>query len=342
MKWKPEDFNAAMRGSFSGVRGILFYGPDRGQTLENMEAAAARICPVDDGFSIFEFDCDAMKKDFSEAASRAADEAASASFTGSRKVVKIKNAPGELDISHMLSADADAAMILVASGELSPSSALRAAAENSPGWAALPSYNDDAEDVERMARKILAEAGIARVPAAAMDSIKTSLGENRATTRSELSKLALYLHGRGQITAGDVAACIMDSSLMAAEDIAMATASREPMRLSRVLSRALAEGTSAVQILNRVSRHFMRLLQMAGEVEGGAAAREVVARARPMIFFKLRPEFERQLSLWPCVSIMRAIARLADCDTMCKAQGRPAEVLVSQALLSLAAMRSRR
>ncbi|MDR1008746.1 MAG: DNA polymerase III subunit delta [Rickettsiales bacterium] len=338
MKWRAGDFGAKMRTGFEGVFGILFYGPDRGQSLENLGLAAAQVAPDGDAFSVFEFDASEEKN----LPSRLADEVASISFMGARKVIKVKNAPPDFDITPALRVDGADALVLVAADELSPSSRLRAAFEDSPKLAALPSYLDEGESLETLIRKTLAAEGFARIPPEVLDFIKARVGENRATTRMELAKLALYLHGQPEIALADVEKCMMDSSALSAGDLALAVADGDGKRLARILPRLLAEGFPSVQLIRLVMNHFWRLYEMSREVAGGKPPSAVVETARPIIFFKLRPSFERQLSAWNPASILRAIARLNDAEIMCKSTGRPADTIVSQLFFSLCSSARRR
>ena len=93
VKFKISDFNSAKRNKFSELDGMLFYGPDRGQVLENFNIALETVVPeVDDGFSVFEFSSNDIKTD----ASKLIDEATAISFLGSRKVIKIKDATDDI------------------------------------------------------------------------------------------------------------------------------------------------------------------------------------------------------------------------------------------------------
>ena len=336
-KWKAGDFAANLKNSFRETSGILFYGPDRGQSLENMAAACAAVAPDgDDGFSVFEI----APEDLKSEPGRLADEAASISFLGSRKVIKIRDAGIEVadTIEAMFKRGAACeALLLLVADELSPNSKLRALFENNPKLAACPSYNDDGANLSALVRQTLAKNGIRRVPDDALAFMVANFGENRATTRMELEKLCLYLHGRGEVTLEDAQKCLMDSSVLSAQDLPMAVAEGNSKRLASILPRLLSEGYLPVQLLRIVLNHFKSLYPMAGEVEGGKSAMVVVADARPPIFFKLKPGYERQLRAWTTDKIIRAISRLNEAEIVCKKSSQVQESALSQALFSLCA-----
>ena len=125
VKFKPADFNNARRNKFSDFDGILFYGPDRGQVLENFNIALECVVPeVDDGFSVFEFSSSDIKDD----PSKLIDEATAISFLGTRKVIKIKDATDDVAVvikDLLKNYEKLEAFILVSAEELSPNSKLR-------------------------------------------------------------------------------------------------------------------------------------------------------------------------------------------------------------------------
>ena len=146
-KFKQGDFNNALKNKFSNLSGILFYGPDRGQVLENFNMASDAIAPdSDDGFSVFEF----KAEDIMEYPSKLFDEATTISFLSSRKVIKIKDATNDVadTLKDLLkSTDKLEAFIIMSADELTPSSKLRILFETNPKLAILPSYTDDGENL---------------------------------------------------------------------------------------------------------------------------------------------------------------------------------------------------
>ncbi|MDR2099192.1 MAG: DNA polymerase III subunit delta [Rickettsiales bacterium] len=335
-KLKNQDFEAHLKNGFSKLAGILFYGPDRGQSLENMERAADAVAPdAADGFSVFEFDGAAIKSE----PAKLFDEATTISFLGTRKVVKIKDATNDIaEVVAELAAKAKLeALLLIAADELPPASKLRQTFENSDRLGALPSYNDEGESLSSIIRATLAKNGIKKIPDEVLMFIREHSGENRAATRMELEKLSLYLAGKTEITLEDAEACIMDTSLLSMQDLSMSVAEGNSRKLASVLPRLLSEGNYPVQLLRSVLSHFKGLYFMAGEVEGGKPAAAVISEARPPIFFKLKASYERQLKNWGTEKIMKAISKMFDAEIMCKRAASPAETIVSQLLFSLCA-----
>jgi DNA polymerase-3 subunit delta len=340
-KWKSGDFAANLRNSFKDMCGILFYGPDRGQSLENMAAASNAVAPDDsDGFSVFDLSSDDLKSD----QGKLADEAAAIPFLGGRKVIRIRDAGIEAAdaIEGIMKRGGSDALLLAVADELSPNAKLRVVFETNPKLAALPSYNDEGGNLSAIVRQTLAKNGIRRIPDDALAFICANLGENRATTRMELEKLCLYLHGKGAVSLEDAQKCLMDSSVLSAQDLPMAVAEGNAKKLANILPRLSSEGFAPVAMLRAALSHFKGLLAMAGEVEAGQSIASVIAEARPPIFFKLKPSYEKQLRAWNSERIIKAIACLNAAEVSCKRQGQAQETVVAQILFHLCSVAGKR
>ncbi len=342
VKLKQNDFNMALKNKFSNFLGILFYGPDRGQVLENFNLASFTIAPDDsDGFSVFDLKPEDIKND----PSKLIDEATTISFLSSKKVIKIKDATNDIaDILKELFSKNDTleAFIIVSADELTPSSKLRLLFENNSKLAVLPNYNDDGENLSNLIRQTLIKNGIKKIPDEVLLYLRENFGENRATTRMELEKLCLYLYGKDEITIDDAIDCVMDSSLLNMSDLPLAVAEGNTKKLSTILPRLLNEGIYPVQLLRLVLFHFKALYFMAGEVENGKNISFVIDNSKPPIFFKLKPSYERQLKFWNTDKIIKIISKLNQAEIMCKITNYPQEIILSQILFNICSIANKR
>ena len=342
VKFKIGDFNSCCRNKFSEFDGILFYGPDRGQVLENFNIALESVVPeVDDGFSVFEFASGDIKSD----PSKLIDEATAISFLGTRKVIKIKDANDDIveTLETLLkSYEKLEAFIVVSAGELSPSSKLRTLFEYNKRLAALPNYIDDGENLSMLIKQSLAKSGIRKIPDDVLLFLCARLGENRATTRMELEKLSLYLYGKNEITLDDARKCIMDSSSINLQDLALVVAEGNYKKLSLVLPRLIAEGNSPVMLLRMVVNHFKNLYYMASEKENGVSVDEIIKNSKPKIFFKLEPSYKKQLDFWSSEKIIKIISQINEADIKCKSANAPVETIVSQLMFMICSVVNKR
>ncbi len=342
VKFKLGDFNNAKKNKFSNFDGILFYGPDRGQVLENFNIALETVVPeTDDGFSIFEFSSSDLKTD----ASKLIDEATAISFLGTKKVIKIKDATDDIAeiISELLkSYEKLEAILLLSADELSPASKLRNLFENNKRLAILPNYIDDGENLSQIIRQTLQKAGIKRIPDDVLLFLRSHLGENRATTRMELEKISLYLYGKNEITIDDAQKCIMDSSSLGLQDLPLSVAEGNNKKLSLILPRLLSEGNTPVQLLKIVINHFKNLYYMASEIENGRNVLDVIKTSKPPIFYKLEASYQRQLNFWTTEKIIKVISEMNDADIRCKSSNTPQDVILSQVMFMICSIVNKR
>ena len=338
VKLKLTDFNNLKNKKFTSLDGILFYGPDRGQVLENFDATIKEIVGEhSDGFSLFEIN----PYDIKNNPSKLFDEASSISFLKTRTVIKIKDAGDEVVnvIKDLLAKYEKLESFLVLSaGELSPSSKLRILFETNKRLAILPNYLDDNENLTKLIKQALINAGIKRISDEILLFLRNKLGEDRSTTKMELEKLSLYLYGKNEITIDDVRNCIMDSSSINLYDLPIIVAEGNVKRLSKVLPRLLSEGYSPVQLLKLVLNHFKNLLIMVSEKDNGKSISEIITGARPPIFYKLKPSYEKQIKFWTTDSIMKVIIEVNKTDIKLKTMFLSQDVLLSQLLFSITSL----
>src|SRR5262249_49381263 len=113
--------------------------------------------------------------------------------------------------------------LIVEAGSLRPDEALRRLFEKSPNAAAVACYADEARDLEAVITQSLAATG-ARITPEARRLLIARLGADRALSRSEIEKLAIYAHGKAMIEEGDVEAVVGDAAELALERIVLAAA----------------------------------------------------------------------------------------------------------------------
>ena len=124
--------------------------------------------------------------------------------------------------------------LIVEAGNLRPDDALRALFEKSPAAAAVACFPDEARDLEAVIREVFAPAKVQITPEAKR-LLLLRLGADRALSRAEIDKLALYAHGKAVIEESDVEAAVGDAAELALDRIVMAAASgRLPPALRRM------------------------------------------------------------------------------------------------------------
>lgn len=338
VKFKYDDFKNAKNSQFSGFDGALFYGQDKGQIFDYFnETIKIFVSDVNDAFSVFEF----TSKQIEEDPSKLIDEATAISFLGGKKVIKIRDASEAIvdTIKDLLKEHEHLeAFLVITADELGTTSKLRTLFEYNKRLFTLPCYIDDDKNLPIIIKQCLMKEGIKFIPNDVINFLTSRFGENRSTTKSELEKIALYLHGKNSITLEDAEKCIMDTSYLNLQDLPLVVAEGSIKKLSMILPRLFAEGIFPIQILKIVSNHFKYLYSLFGEIESGKTKEEVL---KP-IFWKIHGSYEKQLDVWNPEKILRVIFELNETTIRCMVSGAPQEILVSQILFTICTIANKR
>src|SRR5262249_4432141 len=158
----------------------------------------------------------------------------------------------------------------------------RALFEKSPTAAAVACYADESHDLERLIRETLASHKLA-ITSDARELLLERLGADRALSRGEVEKLALYAAGKTEIDVADVDAIVGDASELAIDRILNAAGSGDATRAAAELARALASGESAQMIILAALRHLQRLHRIRVDLDAGRSLDDALRALRPPI-----------------------------------------------------------
>ncbi len=312
------------------VRVILLFGDDAGMIRDRAEGLVRTIAgSLDDPFLVTELPRDAI--------ATLPDEAAGLSLTGGRRVIRVRDATEAAagPVQALLKSRASALVVLEAP-TIPSRSRLRTLLEAAPDGAAIGCYPEEGRALEQSIRAALAAAHVTIEPDAATWLID-HLGADRAATRNELEKLALYVGPGGRIDLDAAMACIGDLAGLSLDDALFAATEGDVATADRALELALAEGAAAVQILRAGIGHLQRLhrARLAMD-ERGLSAADATKSLRPPLFYRRVASFYRALKLWGHEPLMAAIAGMAEAERGCKRTGWPDVVLCRSAILTLA------
>jgi DNA polymerase-3 subunit delta len=331
MKIAPRDQAQFLRTAESKVAAVLFYGPDRGLVGERAEALVLRIAgDAADPFRVAELSLAQIKDD----PARLADEAAALSLSGGRRVLRLRDAADPLaqPLADLIAGAPPAAFLVLEAGDLGPRSALRTVFERGAGTAAIACYLDDEAALKGLIEAAMKERGHT-VEAEALAYLQGRLGSDRAITRSELEKLALYAGPEGRkVTLADAEAVVGDSAALSLDDLVFALGDGDAPALDRAYGHALAEGNEEIRILLAAGRHLARLSQVAGAPDQRGAMKSL----RPPVYFKLESRFLAQLKRWRAASIAEGLARLQRAEFAIKTGAQPKSAVAERALFDVA------
>ena len=170
----------------------------------------------------------------------------------------------------------------------------------------------------------------------ARQALRANLGGDRLATRGEIEKLALYCHGRGEITLDDVNAMTGDVSGLSVDDAVDAVLSGNAETFDDSFSRLVSSGSHPFLVLSSAMRQFQLLRLMRGEMDAaGKPAGAVVAAVRPPVFFARRRLVEAALQRWSGAALARALERLQAAVLLTRRRPDLAEATARQALMAL-------
>lgn len=312
-----------------GVRVVLLHGEDVGMMRDRAEALTRAVAGgLDDPFRVAELTRDE--------ADRLPAEAASLPMTGGRRVVRMRDANESVReaVETMLKGPAPALVVLEAP-TLASASRLRRAVEAAPDGAAIGCYPEEGRALEDTIRDALSTAGVGAEPEA-LAWLAAHLGADRAATRQEIDKLALYAGKEGRVDMEAATACVGDLAGLSLDDALFAATQGDVATADRALELALAEGGSTVGVLRMALSHMQRLHRARLSVDQGMSPAEATKASRPPVFFRRVGPFARALGLWTEPALMAAMTGLADAERACKRTGAPDTAICRNAILTLA------
>ncbi|MFO1119526.1 MAG: DNA polymerase III subunit delta [Rhodospirillales bacterium] len=333
MKLAGARLESFLRKPDPAIVAALFYGPDHGLVRERADRLVVAVAGGDnDPFRIAELAADALKDD----RTRLADEAASLPFTGGRRVVRVRDGKDVIApaLRVLFEAGNAGGLVVVEAGELPPRSPLRLAFEGADAGAAVACYLDEPEALQKVIVEDLGRYGMT-ASAEAIDLLTAFLGADRGLTRSELEKLVLYRGEPGRIEAEDVLAIIGDAGALSLDAIVFAACDGDQRALDRSLQMAFHQGISSIAVLRMLARHLQRLLQARAAMAAGRDARAAMASVRPPVFFRLQPQFIRQIGAWPPDRLATALTLVAEAELASKRTGAPQELLCQRTLMQI-------
>ncbi len=256
---------------------------------------------------------------------------------GGRKIVRVETSRRVTTnmLKPLLETGALAGVLIVEAGNLKKDDALRLAFEKAPHAAAIACYADEGRDLDTVISEVLQPLKLTISPGARQMLI-SRLGADRALSRGEIEKLALYAQGQGQITEDDVEAVVGDAAELTIDRIVNASALGDGPGAVTELQRALHAGESAQGIIFAVQRHYTRLHRLRASVDGGKSVEQTIGEMRPPIHFKQKDALAAQLRSWRADALDAALAGIAAAARAARMSSALEDLLAERLVLTLA------
>jgi len=329
VKIAPSQVPAFMRDP-GKARVVLLYGDDAGMIRERAEALVRLIAgSLDDPFRVTELPREEIK--------RLPNEAAGLSLMGGRRVVRVRDATDAAaePVSQALKG-VGTALVVLEGGGLAARSKLRSVLDAAADGATIGCYPEEGRALEETIRAGLKAVGVG-IQSDALNWLSQHLGADRAATRAEIEKLALYA-GPGQQVDLDMAMeCVGDLAGLSLDDALFAATTGDVATADRALELAMGEGAGAVGIIRAAMGHLQRLHRARLTMdEKRLSPADAVKAVRPPVFYQRVGPFTRSLTLWSASALSAALSALAEAERGCKRTGWPDTSLARGAVLTLA------
>lgn len=331
---KRGDVQRALARWDGSVRLLLFHGKGEGESAELARDALKALADPTDPMAVTSFSADELKSD----PGKLADEAASVSMFGGRRVIRVDGATDGATAAVKLLLEAPAAgnPVVMFAGDLSKTSSLRSLAEQSPLVLALLSYEPDARSMGALLADRAREQGLRVEPAAAQRLIALSDNDPRILV-AELEKFAIFLDATPEspktLERSHLAVLGADSSEEDMNALVLAVVTGDRRSTERQLR--LLAGTSSIPALRAVARKLMQLADARAAVDSGTPPAAAVKALRPPVFWKEVDAFTAALADWPMPRIRAGFAEMLAGEQLIKTPGGPGEPAGWQAIVRL-------
>ena len=329
---KPADVDAFIARPDPAKPVVLVFGPDSGLVSERVNALIkASVDDVNDPFALARLESD----DLAVEPSRLVEEAQTIPLFGGRRAVWVKAGGRNIApaVEPLLAIRGSECRVVIEAGNLQRNAPLRAVVERAKNAAALPCYADDERARARLIDEEMREAGLALAPDARA-LLLPLLGGDRAASRSEIRKLALYARGQERVDVEDVAAVVSDASALALDDIVDAAFAGQTADLEARLAKARTAGTSPGSIFFAAQRQVAQLHKWRLAIEAGTGFS--IDAALPPAQFRRKKLVEAALKLWNAARLATAMADLGDAVLASRRNSALDGIIAERALLAIA------
>src|SRR3954469_8647701 len=200
--------------------------------------------------------------------------------------------------------------IVIEAGELRPESPLRKACERAKTAVAIACYPDTERDLATLIDDELRVSSL-RIAADARATLMALLGGDRQASRNELRKLALYAHGKSEVTLDDVMAVVADASELKIDPIVDGAFAGRPELVETEFAKAMVAGTYPGMIISAAQRQAAWLHKTSLAMAEGTPASTLLDSGFPRLHFSRKPSAEVALRNFSPARLVGIIEQLA-------------------------------
>lgn len=321
------DLPRLLGGGWKSYAAVLVHGSDEGAIRETAERLATSAAGPDaDPLNLVDLDGDALAQD----PPRLADEMKAFGLFGGFRVIHVRNAGrtplGALE--PLVDEPSDGALLILQAGELKPGSGLRGFAEKHRRCAVIACYADTSRTIGSLIDDMLRDNNLS-IAREARQVLGSALGADRALSRSELEKLAIYAYGSESIGIDMVLDIVADAGRHDTGALIDKAFGGEIEQLEPEANRIFLAGVHPSAVLSQAIGHVFLLRRI------HATSLEEVARQARLHFSRL-PGIERAAARWTGARLQKALDLLADAVLQTRRNARLAESIAIRSLWATA------
>lgn len=337
MKVNAAQAAARVQSPGDDIRLYLFYGSDE---AGGIDLADRLFRALGEGAERVDLEPSAIKS----RPGMLADEAASASLFGERRLIRVASSSGEEVVeaaTMLLAAERAGNPVVVLAPNARKTSRIVKLAEAAPGAVSAALYPPEGAAATQLASQIAREQGL-RLTRDAAEAIVTAARSDRMVMAREIDKIATFLDAApdrpreaDMETVALLGASIEEGEFGRAIDALVAG---DPVVLAAELRMLLGGGGgSIVPVLRMIGKQIVTIAEMRAEIDRGGSMQQVTAR----MYQAKRSALERALRRWNSAQLSRALERIRDAERAVMASGNAGAVVGEQALITLARAVSR-
>ena len=333
MKIASRQINAFLANPPQNLNIILFHGNDPGLISERAKQLAHCFSDdLNDVFSVTRLTGEMLSGEDG----LILDSAAAIPALGGRRLVLVKGRGAELlaACKLVLTKPIEESTIIIEASETTTKHALVKLFETSKTAASIGCYTDGTSDIRALATAIFAADNIT-ASHEALNIITQRLGSDRASSRSEIEKLALMAGPDGKLSAEEILIALGNSANLAIDEIADAIASGAVERLQKSLQKAWYEDANPVMVVRGCQSYFRQLGLAGHAMASGQTAQSAIRSPRPPPHFKIQDRLQSHLQRWHPQLAMNIVNRLQDIELQLKSCRFDNQIYTAQSLLGI-------
>ena len=312
----------------------LFYGHDDGLVRERARKIALHFTDqIDDPFSVSRL----SGQDVAADKAILPDSLNELPVFGGLRLVILSGMGSEMTEAVKIGFNSlhDKARLVIEARDVNTRHALVKFCDQHASCASVGCYQDDNRSLSDLAQQVFKRENI-QISRDAVCLLVSQLGNDRAVSRQEIEKLALFAGSNGKLTEDDIHNALGDSGAVVGDQITVTILNGNVEQFKQIYSRSQQDGQPPISLLRQILSLFRNMLTARLTMETGQTSTAAISSLKPPIHFKIKPVVTAQLSKWTSDQLTEIIARLIATEIQMKTKSTVnPSTLTGQTLLGI-------